>query len=153
MIIREYSPKDFEQILSLFHETVHAINSRDYDEDQIEAWAPTTANIRQWESRLQENYSIVAVQDEMVLGFATLVDQQNIDATYVHKDHQQCGIGKALIQRLQEMALELKTTVLRTEASSTATPFFERLGFQVTIERKKIHNGQTFNTYGMQKML
>ena len=39
MRIRSYHSDDCQAILSLFYETVHRINRRDYTQEQIEAWA------------------------------------------------------------------------------------------------------------------
>ena len=39
MRIRSYHSDDCQANLSLFYETVHRINRRDYTQEQIEAWA------------------------------------------------------------------------------------------------------------------
>lgn len=40
MKIRLFETKDTEQVVRLFHDTVHAVNIRDYSSSQVNAWAP-----------------------------------------------------------------------------------------------------------------
>ena len=40
MEIRAYEKKDANEIVHLFHETVHSVNRSDYSREQVEAWAP-----------------------------------------------------------------------------------------------------------------
>ena len=39
MIIREYQQDDCKEITELFYNTVHTVNSKDYTEEQLIAWA------------------------------------------------------------------------------------------------------------------
>lgn len=39
MNLRQFTPGDAEQIARLFHDTIHAVNSRDYSPSQLVAWA------------------------------------------------------------------------------------------------------------------
>lgn len=39
MIIRRYREEDLPQIVTLFYETVHHVNIRDYTPKQVDAWA------------------------------------------------------------------------------------------------------------------
>lgn len=40
MYIRNYQKNDLKNIIFLFKETVHSINSKDYTQEQVKIWAP-----------------------------------------------------------------------------------------------------------------
>ena len=40
MYIRNYQKSDLKDIIFLFRETVHNINSKDYTQEQVKIWAP-----------------------------------------------------------------------------------------------------------------
>ena len=52
-VIREYKPGDATALLRLFRDTVRRINSSDYSEYQIQAWASDEMDPDVWASRLQ----------------------------------------------------------------------------------------------------
>ena len=35
MIVRQYKPKDCEDLVNLFYHTVHTVNAKDYSEEQL----------------------------------------------------------------------------------------------------------------------
>lgn len=68
-------------------------------------------------------------------------------------DHQRQGIGRLLFQAIETQALEWKLDGLFVEASITARPFFERMGFR-TMEAQEVScRGQSFVNYKKQKKL
>jgi hypothetical protein len=38
--IRAYAPADLDTLIALYHDTIHRVAARDYDAEQIAAWAP-----------------------------------------------------------------------------------------------------------------
>ena len=60
MVLRPYTSADLEEILTLFYETVHTVNARDYNPPQLDAWAPRTAYRARWDRTLREHTSLVA---------------------------------------------------------------------------------------------
>lgn len=40
MNIRNFKDEDIESVLNLFYDTVHSVNSKDYNNEQLKAWAP-----------------------------------------------------------------------------------------------------------------
>ena len=63
MIIREYQQEDCKEITELFYNTVHTVNSRDYTEEQLTAWATGKVDLEQWNRSLQEHFSLIYVDD------------------------------------------------------------------------------------------
>ncbi len=48
MNIRMYKSEDCREIVELFYNTVHSINSRDYSLEQLDVWAPKEIDIALW---------------------------------------------------------------------------------------------------------
>ena len=48
MTLRNYQPSDCRETARLFYETVHTINARDYTQEQLDAWAPESRDLEEW---------------------------------------------------------------------------------------------------------
>ena len=154
MIVRRFAPADTDTIISLFRETVRTVNLGDYTEAQVAAWAPDAIDRAAWLERLTGNDSYVAVADDMIAGFAELEPDGRINMMFVHKDHQRRGVASALLRRIEDRASKLRLGRLRTEASITARPFFERHGYIVLEEQTVVRrSGQSLPNYRMERLL
>ena len=151
MFIREFNISDTEEIMQLFYNTVHKINIRDYSSEQVDAWAPKNMDYAQWSERLQAKMTYVAQLDEKVIGFAELEETGHIGCFYCHADYQSMGVGTKLINQIQLTAHNLGIQKLFTEASITARPFFEHMGFRVVTPQKVERRGMKFINYVMEK--
>jgi len=60
MNLRKYCSEDWKEVVSLFYETVHSVNSADYTEEQLDAWVPEDMSLPELENRLSNNYTVVA---------------------------------------------------------------------------------------------
>lgn len=70
MKIRSYHSDDCHAIISLFYETVHKINQRDYTRGQIEAWAnDNSIDSIAWDLSLTHHKTLVAEMDDTIVGF------------------------------------------------------------------------------------
>jgi putative acetyltransferase len=152
--IRELKREDITSCVKLFYDTVHSINAKDYSPDQLEVWAPKIINPEsvRWQSLLN-NISIVAEVNHEIVGFIDLTKTGYLDRLYIHKDHQRKGIASALLKIIEKQAAESNIDEITTEASITAKPFFEGMGFQVIKEQQKDVNGTIFINYVMKKKL
>jgi len=153
MQIRLFRQPDTEQIARLFHDTVREINCRDYSNSQVRAWAPDDLHFRNWAEVCAHRFTYVADQDGMILGFGELETNGHIDCFYCHRHYQGRGVGRSIYQAMEAKARELKLTRLFTEASITAKPFFQRLGFSLVREQQVVCRGETFTNYCMEKRL
>jgi len=97
MYIRRYSPNDISEITELFYSTIHTINLRDYSSAEVDAWAPKNIDKAALDHRLSENFTIVAEQDGIITGFASLSYKGYYDFLYIHKDYQRQGIATAIL--------------------------------------------------------
>lgn len=153
MLVRYYQPSDVGQIIRLFFDTIHQINSRDYTPEQIAAWAPTVPDETQWAERYHTRIVFVAEADSVIVGFAELEPTGHIDCFYCHHAYQGRGVGKRLVQRLEQEARSLGLKRLFAEVSITARPFFEHMGFQVLHENSVVRNKVVLTNFSMEKWL
>ncbi len=97
MTIREYNPKDIEEITALFYDTVHVICSRDYTKEQLDAWASKDMDREVWDRSLKEHHTLVAVKNGMIVGFGDMDDTGYLDRLYIHKDYQGRGLRPSFV--------------------------------------------------------
>ena len=121
MVIREYESGDLRFLAELFCETVHAVNARDYTEEQLDAWADGTVDLEKWDLSFRQHHTFVAVVNGQIAGFGDMDDTGYLDRLYVHKDFQHRGIATALCDKMEETVRALRFI---THASITAKPFF-----------------------------
>lgn len=138
MIIREYQSADCKELSELFYNTVHTVNAKDYTKEQLDAQATGQVNLEKWNHSLLEHFSIVAVEDDVIVGFGDIDKTGYLDRLYVHADDQEKGIATAICNRLESAVQEN----IITHASITARHFFEKRGYKVVkeqhVERREI---------------
>ena len=150
--IRQYNFSDCKNILELFYNTVHIINSSDYTEIQLDAWAPKEADLLEWDKRLSNNYSVVAEKDGIIVGFGSADNAGYFDLLYIHKDYQKMGVATMIANDIEGYIYRKGIQNIITDASITARPFFEQRGYHVQKEQRVNCRGQSLINYKMQKM-
>ncbi|OMC75797.1 GNAT family N-acetyltransferase [Paenibacillus odorifer] len=156
MNIRAYRESDLSQIVSLFYETVHSVNKQDYSQEQLDAWAPKeeeALKLNTWRASLRQNITYVAEIDNIIVGFSDMTAEGHLDRLYVHKDYQGQGVASALVNKFELKAKEQGLYEMDTEASITAKPFFERLGYQVIAKQSVERKGVLLVNYRMSKKI
>lgn len=152
MKIRKYTASDCEALLKLFYETVHAVNSRDYTEEQLDAWAPADtdqASLIHWDRSFSEHYTLVAVEGTEIVGFGDIDETGYLDRLFVHRDHQGKGVATALCDALEQTVPDGK---ISTAASITARLFFEGRGYRVVRQQQVIRRNVPLTNYIMTKI-
>ncbi|AKC61701.1 acetyltransferase [Clostridium sporogenes] len=153
MNIRMYKSEDCREIVELFYNTVHSINSRDYSLEQLDVWAPKEIDIALWDKSLSQHYSIVAEENGVIIGFGDLDAIGYLDRLYVHKDYQGIGVATTISNELENYAQENHISIVTTNASITAKPFFKKRGYEVVKEQFIERNGQFLKNFIMKKVL
>lgn len=148
MIIRKYKSSDCEYLAELFFQTVHAVNSKDYTIEQLNAWASGNINIGEWDKSFLEHYTVIALDDGIIVGFGDIDNTGYLDRLYVHKDYQGQGVASAICDALEKAA---ETNKIITHASITAKSFFEKRGYTVIKEQQVIRNGIPLTNFVMGK--
>lgn len=147
MFIREYQVSDCKELAELFYNTVHTINAKDYSKEQLDAWATGRIDLNQWDQSFQAHFSIVAVDNGVIIGFGDIDQTGYLDRLFVHASHQGQGVATAICSRLE--AAVQKDIV--THASITARPFFEKRGYKVVKEQQVERQGISLTNFVMIK--
>jgi len=147
MELRRYQPSDCKEVTELFYNTIHIVNAKDYTKEQLDAWATGQVDLEKWNQSLQEHYSIVAVDNEIIVGFGDIDKDGYLDRLFVHADYQEKGIATAICNQLEQV-VEGKIT---THASVTAKPFFEKRGYEV-IKKQEVERQEIFLTNFVMEM-
>lgn len=150
MIIRSYVSADCEEIAELFYQTVHAVNAKDYTDEQLNAWASGRVNLAEWDKSFSEHITVVAVENNIIVGFGDIDKSGYLDRLYVHKDFQSQGIATALCDKLER---NISAEKIFTHASVTAKGFFEHRGYKVVREQQVIRNGIYLTNFSMEKYM
>lgn len=148
MWIREYKPADCEQLAELFYNTVHSINAKDYAEEQLDVWATGRVDLQEWNLSFLKHKTIVAIENDEIVGFGDIDASGYLDRLFVHKDYQRMGIASAICNELEN---SVKGKSITTHASITAKPFFQQRGYRVVKEQKVIRQGIALTNYVMEK--
>ncbi len=118
-----------------------------YMKEQLDVWAAKQVDLKKWNQSLQEHFSIVSVDDDIIVGFGDIDKTGYLDRLFVHSDYQGKGIATAICNQL-ESAIQ---GCIITQASITAKPFFEKRGYRVIKEQQVERQGIFLTNFVMKK--
>lgn len=97
-----------------------------------------------------EEQEVIVVEENQLLGFASLKDGHYIDFLYLAPEAQ----GKGLAQKmLQELEARARADTLSSDISITARPFIERQGFKVIRKNHNARAGEVLINFYVEKSL
>ncbi len=152
MHLRPYCDNDAAATRSVFERAVRITASRHYTTQQLAAWAPVHRDpsaSTAWAAARAAAHTIVAVEDDEVIGFSDLVHGDLLDMLYVDPRAGGRGLGSALIREIVSIARAPGVAVIETYASLTARPVFERNGFVVIEQRTPVVRGVAMTNFRM----
>src|SRR5699024_1446802 len=108
--IRKYQQSDSGKLADLYYNTVHTVNAKDYTKEQLNVWANGQLDLEKWNQSFQEHYSVVAFNNEIIVGFGDMDKTGYLDHLYVHVDYQGKGVATAICNQLEQTVLGNITT-------------------------------------------
>lgn len=154
LIIRPYRPADAIPLATLYHRAVREGAALRYDDAQCEAWSPAPPTNAGWRARVEEAETIVAEHDGALLGFMTLdMGEGFVDFAYVAPEVMGQGVAASLYAVIEGRARVKGHSVLETEASLLAEPFFRRHGWRVIARQEVERHGVRIPNARMEKRL
>lgn len=154
MNLRLASTADFPAIKKLFLETVRHVCRDNYSPSEIAAWTSgVEEDPERWLNKIREQYFLLIEKDGVLLGMGSLLQGDYIDIMYVHRDYQGQGIAKRLLAELEAEASRQGKSVLSSDVSITARPFFEKKGFRVIHRNEIPRKGEILINFRVQKEL
>ena len=151
--IRPYGVADAAALTNLFRSSVREIASRDYTAAQIRAWAPDEIDAVQFGRRCEDKSTWVAELEGRLAGFSDLEPDGHIDMLYVHPNFVRRGVARALLEHLEEAGRTNALRRLYTEASLTARPVIDAMGFRMVVPQTVTIRGKSMTNYRMEKRL
>ena len=149
--IRKYVEQDAQTIWLIFFNTVRNINSQDYNEQQLQAWAPDSMDLFIWNKRMSDIEPFIAEVDGVIVGYADLQNDGLIDHFFCHHNYQRQGVGRALMIHILHEGKKRNIKHYYSQVSITAKPFFEHFGFKV-VEKKLLEvRGEELTSFYMEK--
>lgn len=140
--------------LEVFIAAITITAAHDYSVEQQSAWAqPENRELVRWNQRMCERQSLVAVQDDEVIGFSDVNADGYIDMMFVSPEHARQGVATALLEAVFEHARTLGAQRLWANVSITARPFFETHGFNVEVEQHPMIGGVRMTNFRMSRAL
>jgi putative acetyltransferase len=131
----------------LFYNTVHTINAKDYTKEQLDVWATGHVDLEKWNQSFQEHFSLVAIENKIIIGFGDIDKTGYLDRLFVHKDYQKKGVAAAICDKLEQA---VKGKII-THASITARPFFEKRGYKIIKKQQLKKQGVVLTNFVMKK--
>ena len=148
--IRVYAPVDLGRLVELFTATVRVVNARDYAAEQVAAWAPIPPDLDRWRTRLAAQRVWVAEIDGELAGFCSLEGEDYVDFLYIDQRFQRRGVARGLLSHAEEQAGG-QGRRFHTQASITAKPFFEKMGYVVRSAQEVEVRGVKLRNFIMEK--
>ncbi len=149
--LRQARLEDLADLQQLCIESIRQNCQHDYSPAQISVWVETVKQKERWLAALDQQYFLMAEKDDRLVGFGSLAHTDYLDFLYVHPGYLRQGIADRLYQALEKKAQQLGSTHLYAEVSKTAQPFFEKQGFRIVRENRKILQGVEITNFRMSK--
>lgn len=144
--LKRFKTKYIDDMIRLFRLSVQRTCIDGYSKEQIKAWV-SGVDRNQWVTMFSSNYSLVATNGTMLIGFGDITDDGHLNMLYVHPKYQNNGVGSLICDAL-ERRVEKDITV---DASITAKNFFLKRGYEVISEQTVYRKGIALNNFKMKK--
>jgi putative acetyltransferase len=137
MHLRPFQRGDERALHDVYYAAIHGLASQQYNQAQLDAWAPATYNVSRWEAKMQTLSPYVIEKDDTLIAYADLQDDGLIDHFFVSAENAKQGVGKWLMHHIVATAKAKDIPKLHAYVSLTAQPFFEKHGFAL-IKRQEV---------------
>lgn len=149
--IKEYEDKYAEEISRIVIQNLLEVNSKDYELEYCQNSANDFTVDKILKNFNKRTKVFVALENGVVIGTAGLDKSwYNDDGEYwiltvfVDIAHHKQGIGKMLIEKIEEFAKEMKFKKLVIPASITACEFYHKLGYEYKDSKKELNEDKMY---------
>ena len=148
--LREFRGTDLFSVKSLVHRTIAICYPGHYCMEAVRFFANYHSNEAILRDAL-DGCTLVLDKAGRILATGTLVGDE-IKRVFVEPAMQGRGLGRLIMERLEEKAISLGVGTIRLDASLPAKPFYDGLGY-VVIETAslRVENGQRLDYFRMHK--
>lgn len=125
LIIRPAKFEDIDRILEIQLDAIQTINSKDYTTEEIQALVDFSKRNTTW---ILEYTTFVAEKNDKIIGVSSL-GFLDIAAVFVDPHYTRQGVGRKLLQTVENQAKTRSWKILSVLASVTAQPFYTACGY------------------------
>ena len=151
--LRPYLPRDLPRLGAITRAAIEDLAAEDYDHEQRAAWASSFEDEGRFGAKLESYVTLVADAGDVVAAYIALKDNETVELLYVAPEFARRGIATFLCQAMELLAEGRKAGKLKVQASDTAQPLFEALGY-VPMQRNTVSlHGQWLANTTMEKTL
>lgn len=154
-IIEQVKECDAKELYTLFYDTIHTINAKDYNKDQLDVWAPRSGDISTYIQKILSKHAILArvktLDKSVICGYGSIDKDGFLDHLYVSKDFQHEGVGSLICDSLEDYAKTNGAKEFKVEASITAKEFFIHRGYEIIQEQTVYRKGVALKNFLMKK--
>lgn len=151
MKIRKFKNEDAQQVCNIIRRCDKEIASKDYPKKIIDLWGKklTCESIR---NKSKNRICYVACLNDKVIGYISL-DGNEIKKLHVNPKYHRMGIGKKLIQKIEDFSIKNNINKLIVESSIYAEKFYNKCNFRKIKIIHCIQEGEKFKLILMEKKL
>jgi GNAT superfamily N-acetyltransferase len=150
--IREFQETDLPPLKSLIQRSITACYPGYYGPEAVRFFLDHHSEqaIRQ---DARAGRTLVLERAGRVLGAGTLLGDE-IKRLFVDPTFQRQGMGRLLVEKLEEAAVTASIAIVELDASLPSRAFYDRLGY-ATVEKasRPVEGGQRLSYFRMQKVL
>ncbi len=134
MIIRRLREQDAQAVSELIITTMRLSNVGDYPAEFMEELVKTQTPEHVLQ-RASWTHFYVAEEADAIIGCGAIgpywgkEDESSLFSFFVHPDHQGKGIGRAMMETLEQDAFALRAKRIEIPASITGLPFYLKMGY------------------------
>jgi GNAT superfamily N-acetyltransferase len=152
IIMRIAEPEDADSLRKLINETIDTCYFHVYPQEAIDYFKDyhTWANII---NDILEGHCLILTSGEEFIGTGTLFGS-NARRVFIKPAYQNMGLGRRIMNGLEEKAVEKGVRIVDLDASLVAYPFYRALSYETQAEDViPVKNGQNLRYYKMIKKL
>jgi putative acetyltransferase len=132
VLIRTAVATDVEGIMTTHLAAISQVCSKVYQPEEISAWVAGGKDPDRYLPRIVGGQFIVAVSAQGVIGFSDFdLDKGEVCGMFVAPSHMRQGIGKALLQVVEERAVQQRVGRLHLRATLNAIAFYQAQSFDL----------------------
>jgi len=137
--MRSYIPYDAESTLEVLHQAIEVTARAVYSPEQIDAWLSSIPSPAVWNSDLCDSLAaLVKEDDEGIYAFCNLMHSGEIEYLMCHPRRSRQNAASSMLEALEDIARQKNLPRLTTRASLLAKNVFQRQGFIIDAEEKKL---------------
>ena len=134
MLIRRFEEKDAKAVSRLIRATIEISNKKDYPAELMDELIRSETPEHVLE-RAGWTHFYVALDGERIAGCGAIgpywgkEDESSLFTIFVHPDYQGKGLGRKIVETLEQDEFFLRAKRIEIPASVTGVPFYLRMGY------------------------